>query len=435
MNAAALRVDPRRPALLTPSGLRRIVLGSNEGERLARTAPAAAGKPLRSAGPFTGCIVVAAHTDRGALDEHALEVIAAAAVLARPDEAVVLLALGDCRDDLAALAVDRAEVLALPASSYCPQALTAWLQARLLALRPRHLLLPDRGPDADLGRRLAALAESSAATRVVELTAERLRVRAAGARDACAPLPRLMLLERHTASTKLPFVGQGAVEQAPALPHGAENGVQDLGIEPGDARSVPLEEADFILAAGNGVRDVALFERLAQALGAATGASRVAVDDGRFARDKQIGATGKSVQARGYLAIGISGAVQHLQGIKECRHVIAVNTDASAPIAQRAELTVMADAQALMLALLERVESQRAAAASVPAVASGAIASDSVAQPGVTPACAAPAGVASGLEAQGPSPCGVGGHDGASGPAGPGATAAPPAVARAQGVA
>ena len=119
--------------------------------------------------------------------------------------------------------------------------------------------------------------------------------------------------------------------------------------------------ADFILAAGNGVTDVKLFLELAEALGAAVGASRVAVDDGRFARSQQIGATGRTVQARGYLAMGISGAVQHLQGIRECRHVLAVNTDVSAPMVQRAELTVVEDVQALMRELLALLQAERAA--------------------------------------------------------------------------
>jgi electron transfer flavoprotein alpha subunit len=127
-----------------------------------------------------------------------------------------------------------------------------------------------------------------------------------------------------------------------------------------DATQVPLEEADFIVGAGNGVRNVATLEALARALGAAVGASRVAVDDGKFSRDKQIGATGKTVRASTYVAVGISGAVQHLQGIKDCRHVIAINRDAGAPIVQRADLTVIGDAEDLMQALLTRIEQAKA---------------------------------------------------------------------------
>jgi electron transfer flavoprotein alpha subunit len=72
-----------------------------------------------------------------------------------------------------------------------------------------------------------------------------------------------------------------------------------------------------------------------------------------------------------YIAFGISGAVQHLQGIKDCRHVIAVNLDASAPIAKRANLTIVGDAQATISALIEQVGAARAARASSQAVTSG----------------------------------------------------------------
>jgi electron transfer flavoprotein alpha subunit len=84
------------------------------------------------------------------------------------------------------------------------------------------------------------------------------------------------------------------------------------------------------------------------------------VDDGKLPRDKQIGATGKTVSASAYVAIGISGAVQHLQGIKDCRYVIAINRDAGAPIVKRADLTVIGDAEDVMQALLVRIAQARA---------------------------------------------------------------------------
>ena len=67
----------------------------------------------------------------------------------------------------------------------------------------------------------------------------------------------------------------------------------------------------------------------------------------------------KPVSATTYFAIGISGAVQHLQGIKGCRHVIAINRDAGAPIVKRADLTVIGDAEELMQALMTRVSQAR----------------------------------------------------------------------------
>jgi electron transfer flavoprotein alpha subunit len=360
------RVDPRRPALVTPQGLRRIVLGGTEGERDLRQsgfAHAAERRP-RLAQAVPACLLVVAHPDIGGIDEHARETIAAAALLARADEAVIVVM--PCADpslqlDIPALGVDRLELLPVTAATTA-DALAAAVAERWQALRPRLMLVPDRGDDADLGRRLAVAQGMSVAASVVEIAEGRARVRDHGGigrapGDATAKLADLdmLMVARQVARTELPFLGRGEQVMLEAPAARSIVGVRDLGRVAGKAQQVALEEADFILAAGNGVTDVALFHELAQALGAAVGASRVAVDDGRFPRSQQIGATGRTVQARGYLAMGISGAVQHLQGIRECRHVLAVNTDPAAPIAQRSELTVAEDVQNLMRALLTLV--------------------------------------------------------------------------------
>jgi electron transfer flavoprotein alpha subunit len=361
--SSARRVDPRRPASIGPSGLRRIVLGGSEGDRTAATlAPApTASKPLRSAGPFARCVLVVAHADRGALDDHAREVVAAAAVLAESDCEVVVAVLGACQDDAATWGIDRMLVhSAFDPEAYQPDVSVCWMLELQRLFNPAQWLLADRGADGDLGRRFSVAAGLSVACHVVELSRGQLRVRAAGGFDALAQPTAVMLLERGVARAALPFVGLGRQGTPPAWPQTPPAaGVDDLGLQAGDPELQSLEEADLILAAGNGVTDVALFNALASALGAATGASRVAVDDGRFPRAKQIGATGKTVSASGYLALGISGAMQHLQGIKDCRHVIAVNRDAAAPIARRAALTVVEDSGTLMRALLDQVRQQR----------------------------------------------------------------------------
>ena len=360
------RVDPRRPAFITAQGLRRIVLGGTEGERNLRQsagAHATVRRP-RLTHPVSGCLLVLTHPDSGGIDEHARETIAAAALLASADEAVVVMVL--CTDlslqlDAESLGVDRLELLPVTDAT-TSEALADAVAHRWQALRPRLMLVPDRGDDADLGRRVAAAQGMSIAASVVEVADGCARVRDHGgvgrtAGDATAKLGELdmLMLARHVARTELPFLGLGETLTLPAPATRPIAGVRDLGRVAGKAQQVALEEADFILAAGNGVTDVGLFHELAQALGATVGASRVAVDDGRFPRSQQIGATGRTVQARGYLAMGISGAVQHLQGIRECRHVIAVNTDPAAPIAQRSELTVAEDVQNLMRALLALV--------------------------------------------------------------------------------
>lgn len=356
------RVDPRRPAILTPAHRRRIVLGSSEGERLAsqHTPHSTVVKPQRSPGPFSQATVVVTHAQRGALSDGARQAIAAAAILAKANSQVVLAVLGACHDDVAALGVDCLLVLEdFDASRYQPSACVQWLQDLQTTWHPSYWLFADSEADGQLGRRFAVQAGLSLACGVAELDADNLRVPISHHEDLVHPHSQVMLLAKGVASTKLPFVGLGLRVLAAPLPTVLDAGIQDLGTQAGDPQTLALEEADFILAAGNGVTDLPLFHALALEIGAAVGASRVAVDDGRFAREQQIGATGKTVFASGYLALGISGAVQHLQGIKDCRHVIAVNLDASAPIARRADLTVVEDSAALMQALLELVRQQK----------------------------------------------------------------------------
>lgn len=363
MNTTVRRIDPRRPAIITPQRLRRIVLGSSEGERLATGAShAPVAKAVRSAGPFSEITLVVTHSDRGALTDLARQAIAAAAILAAPHTEVVLAVLGPCHDDVAALGVDRVLVAdAVDAGAYLSAASVQWLQALQQQLSPARWFMADAGADGQLGRRFATRAGLRLAAGVAELTADSLRIAAGAGQDWQQPHAQVMLLAKGVASTQLPFVGLGVHAEAPRWPAVAEAGVQDLGVQTGDPATMALEEADFILAAGNGVTDLPLFHALAQALGAAVGASRVAVDDGRFARAQQVGATGKTVTASGYLALGISGAVQHLQGIKDCRHVIAVNLDASAPITRRADLSVVEDSRALMQALIDLVRQHKEA--------------------------------------------------------------------------
>ena len=127
--------------------------------------------------------------------------------------------------------------------------------------------------------------------------------------------------------------------------------IVDHGLMAVDPNAVPLSEAEFILSAGNGIEDWAVFHHTAQTLGATEGASRVAVDDGNMPRSRQVGASGTWVTARVYVAVGISGAIQHMQGIGQCDKVIAINTDAGCDMVKRADLAVIADSTELLQAL------------------------------------------------------------------------------------
>jgi electron transfer flavoprotein alpha subunit len=151
--------------------------------------------------------------------------------------------------------------------------------------------------------------------------------------------------------------GSAAVEKfAPQL---TQSRIKPLDLFREAARAVDLTAAEIIVSVGRGIKEadnIPIVQKLADALGAEMAASRPICDSGWLPMERQVGSSGQTVAPKMYLAVGISGAIQHLVGMKGSKIIVAINKDANAPIFEVADYGIVGDLFQVVPALVEEIK-------------------------------------------------------------------------------
>ncbi len=294
-------------------------------------------------------LVIAEHNNQ-TLNVATLCAVAAAAKLSGGVD--ILIAGHQCQAvaELAAQVPGIGKILLADAAHYA-HALAENLAPLVLSLSSAysHLLVAATSNGKNLMPRVAAMLDVAQLSDIIAVVSDDTFVRPIYAGNVLATFQSLDAIKaitvRMTGFDAVPATGGAATIEAVALQ--ADAGLSQFVSEELTKSSRPdLMAADIVVSGGRGVgsaENFALIERLADQLGAAVGASRAAVDAGFVPNDYQVGQTGKCVAPTLYVAVGISGAIQHLAGMKDSKVIVAINKDEEAPIFQVADYGLVGD--------------------------------------------------------------------------------------------
>jgi electron transfer flavoprotein alpha subunit len=256
-------------------------------------------------------------------------------------------------------------------AQYTPDGYTAALEQLIRATHPKVVVLPHSYEVRDYAPKLATRFGRTLVSDVVDVKAEN------GAIVLVRQLFQGKLNADVTAAPELQFISvqAGAFRALPKA--GEEAPIEKLEINidstrirskpespfRDEQRSVDLTAAEFIVSVGRGIREkdnLPIVEALANALGAELAASRPICDNGWLPMERQVGSSGQTVSPKVYFAVGISGAIQHLVGMKGSKTIVAINKDENAPIFESADYGVVGDLFEIVPALVEEIKKAKA---------------------------------------------------------------------------
>ena len=299
-------------------------------------------------------VLVVAEHDNQSVKSATLNTVAAAAQIAKSvgGDVIILVAGSNCgaAAEAAAAVAGVKKVLSVDAPHYQDQ--LAENMAPLvggLAGGYTHVLLPANSFGKNLAPRVAALLDLAQISDIVAVVSADTFVRPIYAGNALATVQskdRIKIITVRTTGFDA-VSASGGSDAVEALQAGADAGLSSLvGRALTKSERPELTSARVVVSGGRGMGsgdNFKILEPLADKLGAAMGASRAAVDAGFVPNDWQVGQTGKIVAPELYIAVGISGAIQHLAGMKDSRVIVAINKDEEAPIFQVADYGIVGD--------------------------------------------------------------------------------------------